>query len=83
LNYFFKLAGSLYRDSEGIQVQASTSAGADAPPSYGDVVQNTQMDVAAVLVMSLFRLTASHVLPVTERFHCMLKFQIVSPNPKS
>jgi hypothetical protein len=83
LNYFFNLAGSLYRDSEGIQVQASTGAGADAPPSYGDVVQNTQIDVAAVLVMSLFRLTASHVLPVTERFHCMLKFQIVSPNPKS
>ncbi|KAN0089736.1 hypothetical protein V8E51_019996 [Hyaloscypha variabilis] len=68
LNYFFNLAGSLYRESVG-QGQASTSTGADAPPSYGDDFQDTQMDVAAVMVIWLFRLTATHVFPVTERFH--------------
>lgn len=72
LNYFFNLAGSLYRESGGGQDQASTSAAtasADAPPSYGDDFQDTQMDLAAVMVIWLFRLTATHVLPVTERFH--------------
>jgi len=68
LNYFFNLAGSLYRESVG-QGQASTSTGADAPPSYRDDFQDTQMDVAAVMVIWLFRLTATHVFPVTERFH--------------
>jgi hypothetical protein len=73
LNYFFNLAGSLYREAVGNQDQASTSvrtAGADAPPSYGDDFQDTQMDLAAVMVIWLFRQTATHVLPVTERFHC-------------
>jgi len=69
LNYFFNLAGSLYRENVGVQDQPSTSAGADAPPSYGDDFQDTQMDFAAVMVIWLFRLTATHVFPVTERFH--------------
>jgi hypothetical protein len=71
LNYFFNLAASLYRDTTGEQNQASSgsSAGVDAPPSYGDDFQETQMDSTAVLVIWLFRLTATHVLPITERFH--------------
>lgn len=69
LNYFFNLAGSLYRESTTGQDQISTSAAADAPPSYGEDFQDTQMDFAAVMVIWLFRLTATHVFPVTERFH--------------
>jgi hypothetical protein len=41
----------------------------DAPPSYGDDFQDTQIDFAAVMVICLFRQTAMHVFPITERFH--------------
>ena len=68
LNYFFNIAGSLYRESVAGQDQPSARA-ADAPPSYGDDFQDMQMDSAAVMVIWLFRLTATHVFPVTERFH--------------
>lgn len=81
LNYFFNLAGSLYRETVGNQDQTLTSAGtagADAPPSYGDDFQDTQMDLAAVMVILLFRQTVTHVLPVTERFHCMHILRSVS-----
>jgi hypothetical protein len=66
LNYFFNLAGSLYR--ENVE-NASSSATSDAPPSYNDDFQDTSMDYAAVLVIWLFRQTATHVFPITERFH--------------
>jgi hypothetical protein len=78
LNYFFNLAASLYRDNTGEQNQppSSSSTGVDAPPSYtsappsyADHFQETQMDATAVMVIWLFRLTATHVLPITERFH--------------
>jgi hypothetical protein len=71
LNYFFNLAGSLYRETVGDQNQTASvsSAGVDAPPSYGDDFQDTQIDFAAVMVICLFRQTAMHVFPITERFH--------------
>jgi hypothetical protein len=67
LNYFFNLAGSLYRENVGNET--STSTASDAPPSYNDGFQDTSMDFAAVLVIWLFRQTATHVFPITERFH--------------
>jgi hypothetical protein len=72
LNYFFNLAGSLYHETVGNQDQTSSTsdAGVDAPPSYGYDFQDTQMNFAAVMVIWLFRQTATHVFPITERFHC-------------
>jgi hypothetical protein len=67
LSYFFNIAGSLYRETIGDQPGAG---GQDAPPSYGDDFQDTQMDFAAVMVIWLFRQTATHIFPITERFHC-------------
>lgn len=70
LNYFFNLAGSLYRDTaENQHRDSGASTGGDAPPSYGDDFQDSQIDFAAVMVLWLFRHTATHVLPITERFH--------------
>lgn len=70
LNYFFNLAGSLYRDTaENQHRDSGASTGGDAPRSYGDDFQDSQMDFAAVMVLWLFRHTATHVLPITERFH--------------
>ena len=69
LNYFFNLAGSLYRETVGNERHASSSTAPDAPPSYNDDFQDTSMDFSAVLVIWLFRQTMTHIFPVTERFH--------------
>jgi hypothetical protein len=69
LNYFFNLASSLYREAIGNESHGSSSTASDAPPSYNDGFQDTSIDFAAVLVIWLFRQTATHVFPITERFH--------------
>jgi hypothetical protein len=69
LNYFFNLAGSLYRDTVGNERHASSSAAPDAPQSYYDDFQDTSVDFSAVLVLWLFRQTMTHVFPIAERFH--------------
>lgn len=69
LNYFFNLAGSLYRETVGNEYHASSGAAPDAPPSFNDVFQDTSVDFSAVLVIWLFRQTMTHVFPVAERFH--------------
>jgi hypothetical protein len=69
LNYFFNLAGSLYRETVGDGRHASASAAPDAPPSYNDDFQDTSIDLSAVLVIWLFRQTMTHVFPIAERFH--------------
>ena len=68
LNYFFNLAGSLYRETVGNERHASSSAAPDAPPSFNDF-QDTSVDFSAVLVIWLFRQTMTHVFPIAERFH--------------
>jgi hypothetical protein len=68
LNYFFTLAGSLYRETVGNGGPAS-SAAPDVPPSYNDDFQDTSVDYSAVLVIWLFRQTMTHVFPIAERFH--------------
>jgi hypothetical protein len=78
LNYFFTLAGSLYRETVGNERHASSSTAPDAPPSYNDDFQDTSMDFAAVLVIWLFRQTATHVFPITERFHCTHTFPLLN-----
>ncbi|KAH9208552.1 hypothetical protein DL95DRAFT_479806 [Leptodontidium sp. 2 PMI_412] len=69
LNYFFALAGSLYRETIGNERHASSSTAGDLPPSYNDDFQDTSMDFSAVLVIWIFRQTMTHVSPITERFH--------------
>jgi hypothetical protein len=69
LNYFFTLADSLYRENVGNERHAASSTVADGLPSYNDDFQDTSMDLSAVLVTWLFRQTATHVFPITERFH--------------
>ena len=69
LNYFFNLAGSLYRETVGNEHHASSSTAPDAPPSYNDDFQDMSMDFSAVLVIWLFRQTITHIFPITERFH--------------
>lgn len=69
LNYFFNLAGSLYRETVGNEHPASSSAGPDAPPSFNDDFQDTSVDFSAGLVIWLFRQTMTHIFPIAERFH--------------
>ena len=69
LNYFFNLAGSLYRQTVAYDQNGSTSSDLNASPGYNDDFQDTSLDLAAVMVIWLFRQTATHVLPITERFH--------------
>jgi hypothetical protein len=71
LNYFFNLAGALYRETVGNEraAAASSSAAPNAPPSYNDDFQDTSVDFSAVLVIWLFRQTITHVFPIAERFH--------------
>jgi hypothetical protein len=69
LNYFFNLAGSLYRETVGNEFPPSSSAAPDAPPSYNDEIQDTSVDFSAVLVIWLFRQTMTHIFPIAERFH--------------
>ena len=69
LNYFFNLAGSLYRETVGNERHASSGATPDAPPSYNDDFQDMSVDSSAVLVIWLFRQTMTHVFPIAERFH--------------
>jgi hypothetical protein len=68
LNYFFNLAGSLYRESVGNGPHASSIAAPDAPPSFNDS-QDTSVDFSAVLIICLFRQTLTHIFPIAERFH--------------
>jgi hypothetical protein len=79
LNYFFTIAGSLYRETVAYDQNGSTSSDPDAPPSYNDDFQDTSLDFAAVMVIWLFRQTATHVLPITERFHCTYTFSYKVP----
>src|SRR5204863_1358458 len=44
LNYFFNLAGSLYRETVGNERHTSSSAAPDAPPSFNDHFQDTSFD---------------------------------------
>ena len=69
LNYFFNLAGSLYRETVGNECHASSDAAPDASRSYNDDFQDTGVDLSAVLVIWLFRQTMTHVFPIAERFH--------------
>jgi hypothetical protein len=69
LNYFFNLAGRLYRETVGNGRPASSSAAPDAPPSFSDDFQDTSVDSSAVLVIWLFRQTMTHTFPIAERFH--------------
>jgi hypothetical protein len=69
LNYFFNLAGYLYRETLGNERLASSSAAPDAPSSFNDDFQDMSVDFSAVLVIWLFRQTMTHVFPITERFH--------------
>ena len=74
LNYFFNLAGSLYRQTVAYDQNGSTSSDLNASPGYNDDFQDMSLDLAAVMVIWLFRQTATHVLPITERFHGMHTF---------
>jgi len=69
LNYFFNLAGSLYRETVGNERHASSNAAPDAPPSYNDDFQDSSVDFSAVLVIWFFRQTMTHIFPIAERFH--------------
>jgi len=69
LNYFFDLAGSLYRDTVGNERPASITSFPDAPSSFNGIFQDTSVDLSAILVIWLFRQTMTHVFPIAERFH--------------
>lgn len=70
LNYFFTIAESLYREKIGNASNAPASTiDPNAPPSYNDDFQDMSFDLSAVLVIWLFRQTATHILPLAERFH--------------
>ncbi|KAF2259609.1 hypothetical protein CC78DRAFT_57097 [Lojkania enalia] len=82
LSYFFKIAGTLYSAepspnpshpaSHGFSASPAQDAPlsySDAPPTYGDDFQRTNLDASAILVMCLFRLTRIDIFPIAERFH--------------
>ncbi|KAF2738547.1 hypothetical protein EJ04DRAFT_549775 [Polyplosphaeria fusca] len=73
LGYFFDLASSLYTEetvsSSARPAPYPTPTSPDAPPGYGNDFQQSSLDVTAILVMHLFRLTRVDIFPIMERFH--------------
>ncbi|KAK0729604.1 hypothetical protein B0H67DRAFT_604815 [Lasiosphaeris hirsuta] len=75
LSYFFNLAASLYNDDPSEPVVDHVNA--PPPPFFTDSPSNPgpgtsgsdQVDMRAVLVLSLFRQTLTHITPIAERFH--------------
>ncbi|KAF2249644.1 hypothetical protein BU26DRAFT_286957 [Trematosphaeria pertusa] len=82
VGYFFNLAASLYSDHAPPSTSGVTPTYAAAPPpfdappgytteppDYAEEFRRTAADVAAVLVMRLFRQTRIDIFPIAERFH--------------
>ncbi|KAK0613512.1 hypothetical protein QBC34DRAFT_426160 [Podospora aff. communis PSN243] len=68
LLYFYNMAAALYRDAAGDGHDPNQTEQA-LPPAYDAGGSSVLPRAPATLVLRLFRQTATHILPVSERFH--------------